>query len=89
VCIFLVSLGTGISNAGTVNASTKNTDCYLGLLYTMEDVAVYGYVTPLKVKIILALALSDAVIRDSEIIMVSKYKVALSLAYSNFCIPDM
>lgn len=43
------------------------TECYLGLLYTMEDVAVYGYITPLKVKIILALALSDAVVRDLEI----------------------
>lgn len=43
------------------------TECYLGLLYTMEDVAVYGYITPLKVKIILALALSDAIVRDLEI----------------------
>jgi hypothetical protein len=45
-------------------------DCYLGLLYAMEDVAVYGYITPLKVKIILALALSDSVVRDAEINMV-------------------
>jgi hypothetical protein len=36
----------------------------------MEDVAVYGYITPLKVKIILALALSDSVVRDTEITMV-------------------
>jgi hypothetical protein len=36
----------------------------------MEDVAVYGYITPLKVKIVLALALSDSVVRDSEVIMV-------------------
>ncbi|GJJ07603.1 hypothetical protein Clacol_001806 [Clathrus columnatus] len=28
----------------------------------MEDLAVYGYVTPAKLKIIVALALSDAVI---------------------------
>lgn len=47
-------------------------DCYLGLLYAMEDVAVYGYITPLKVKIILALALSDSVVRDAEINMVSR-----------------
>jgi hypothetical protein len=33
----------------------------------MEDVAVYGYITPLKVKIVLALALSDTVVRDVEI----------------------
>jgi hypothetical protein len=36
----------------------------------MEDVAVYGYITPLKVKIVLALALSDSVVRDVEINMV-------------------
>lgn len=36
----------------------------------MEDVAVYGYMTPLRVKIVLALALSDSVVKDAEIIMV-------------------
>jgi hypothetical protein len=36
----------------------------------MEDVAVYGYITPLKVKIVLALALSDSVVMDVEVIMV-------------------
>ena len=33
----------------------------------MEDVVVYGYLTPLRVKIILALALTDAVVRDKDI----------------------
>ncbi len=37
----------------------------------MEDVAVYGYITPLKVKIILALALTDSVVKDLDIITVS------------------
>ncbi|KAJ3894645.1 trafficking protein particle complex 2 [Lentinula edodes] len=31
------------------SASSKSSECYLGLLYSMEDVAVYGYITPLKV----------------------------------------
>lgn len=53
-------------------------DCYLGLLYSMEDVAVYGYITPLKVKIVLALALSDAVVKDVEVIMLFK---AMHMAY--------
>ena len=35
----------------------------------MEDVAVYGYITPLKTKIVLALGLTDSVIRDADIIM--------------------
>lgn len=56
----------------TVSAATaaKSTDCYLGLLF-VEDVAVYGFMTPLKAKIIIALELSDQVVRESDIIAVS------------------
>jgi len=39
---------------------------------------VYGYVTPLKLKIVLALALTDAVVRDANIISIFK---ALHWAY--------
>jgi len=59
-------------------ATTKSTECYLGLLYTMEDVAVYGFLTPLKVKIILAVALSDTVVRDADVITIFR---ALHTAY--------
>jgi hypothetical protein len=31
---------------------------------------VYGYVTPLKLKIVLALTLTDAIVRDADIISV-------------------
>ncbi|KAG5724494.1 Trafficking protein particle complex subunit 2-like protein [Termitomyces sp. T112] len=61
-----------------VNAGGKAMDCYLGLLYAMEDVAVYGYITPLKVKIVIALALSDSVVKDVEVVMIFK---ALHMAY--------
>jgi hypothetical protein len=54
----------------TAGTTGKPTDGYLGLLYAMDDVAAYGYVTPPKVKIVLALALTDAVVRDAEVIMV-------------------
>jgi hypothetical protein len=54
-----------------VTAAGKACDCYLGLLFTMEDVAVYGYITPLKVKIIVALPLTDSVVKDVEITAVS------------------
>ena len=56
-----------------VSAAGKSCDCYLGLLFTMEDVAVYGYITPLKIKIIVAIQLSDSVVKDVEIISVSLY----------------
>ncbi|KAK7691876.1 hypothetical protein QCA50_005280 [Cerrena zonata] len=62
-----------------VQAATafKSTDCYLGLLY-VEDVAVYGYMTPLKVKIIIALELSDSIVRDADVVTMFK---ALHTAY--------
>ncbi|KAF9483930.1 trafficking protein particle complex 2 [Pholiota conissans] len=61
-----------------VAAAGKAGDCYLGLLFSMEDVAVYGYITPLKVKIVIALPLSDMVVRDADIITIFK---ALHMAY--------
>jgi len=70
-----------IGNATTAN---KPMDGYLGLLYAMDDVAAYGYVTPLKVKIVMALALTDAVVRDTEVIMTFKaLHMALYQAVSN------
>ena len=63
----------------TANSGTKSNECYLGLLYAMEDVAVYGYITPLKVKIVLALALSDGVVRDVEIATVTFYLLCVPL----------
>jgi len=50
----------------------RSVECYLGLLYVIEDVAVYGYITPTKTKIILVLALSDAVVKDAEVITMMK-----------------
>jgi hypothetical protein len=61
-----------------VLAAGKACDCYLGLLFSMEDVAVYGYITPLKIKIVIALPLSDSVVRDVETTMIFK---ALHMAY--------
>ncbi|KAF7301651.1 hypothetical protein MIND_00730600 [Mycena indigotica] len=57
--------------------TTDNTS-YLGLLYAIEDVAVYGYTTPLKLKIVMCLALSDSVVRDVEVSTIFK---ALHMAY--------
>jgi len=62
--------GTNLRSFQIVLAAGKACDCYLGLLFSMEDVAVYGYITPLKVKIVIALPLSDSVVRDIETTMV-------------------
>lgn len=37
----------------------------------MEDLAVYGYVTPMKLKIVIAIALADTVVRDTDVVLVS------------------
>lgn len=51
--------------------AAKFNECYFGFLYTMEDTAVYGYMTPTRIKIVVALELADAVVRDADIISVS------------------
>ena len=73
----------GNTNQGSriVTAGGKNCECYLGLLFAMEDVAVYGYITPLKVKIVIALPLTDSVVRDAEITMVTIF--SLEIIHSN------
>ncbi|GAA5948053.1 hypothetical protein JCM3765_007086 [Sporobolomyces pararoseus] len=47
--------------------AAKTTESYLGLLYAMEDYAVYGYQTNTRVKFVVILALADAVIRDVDV----------------------
>ncbi|KZS94141.1 Sedlin [Sistotremastrum niveocremeum HHB9708] len=61
-----------------VGPHVKSTESYLGLLYAMEDVAVYGYITATKVKIVAVLVLSDSIVRDAEVITIFK---ALHVAY--------
>ncbi|KAG8982281.1 hypothetical protein FRB94_008933 [Tulasnella sp. JGI-2019a] len=59
-------------------SATKGGECYLGHLYSMEDLAVYGWVAPSKLKIVVALALTDNVVKDKEVVTIFK---ALHLAY--------
>ncbi|THH17435.1 hypothetical protein EW146_g3374 [Bondarzewia mesenterica] len=63
------------SLSSQIAAAPKAAESYLGFLYSMEDVAVYAYVTPVKVKIIIALTLSDAVVRDADMISVRLHSV--------------
>ncbi|GAA5820685.1 hypothetical protein JCM10212_000455 [Sporobolomyces blumeae] len=47
--------------------AAKTTEAYLGLLYAMEDYAVYGYQTNTRIKFVVVLGLADAVIRDVDV----------------------
>lgn len=49
------------------SSSGNSTDAYLGLLYALEDTAVYGYVTSSKIKFIVALGMTEIAIRESEL----------------------
>ncbi|KAH9251242.1 hypothetical protein BASA81_010938 [Batrachochytrium salamandrivorans] len=46
---------------------SKSFDLYLGLLYIMEDLAVFGYMTNTRIKFVLMVASTDAAIKDQEI----------------------
>ncbi|KAH7914312.1 trafficking protein particle complex 2 [Hygrophoropsis aurantiaca] len=74
----------GNTAGGDAKSNPSSNECYLGLLYAMDDVAAYGYITPLKVKIVIALALTDSVVRDAELISAFKaLHMALYHAVSN------
>ncbi|GAA5975989.1 hypothetical protein JCM11641_002861 [Rhodosporidiobolus odoratus] len=47
--------------------AAKTTESYLGLLYGLEDYAVYGYQTNTRLKFVVVLALADAVVRDVDV----------------------
>jgi hypothetical protein len=47
--------------------NTKSTELYLGLLSSLEDMAVYGYVTDTKTKFMLQIALQDTTIKDQDV----------------------
>ncbi|ORX39767.1 Sedlin, N-terminal conserved region-domain-containing protein [Kockovaella imperatae] len=49
---------------------TKPADSYLGLLFCMEDMAFYGFQTTTKLRMILSVALVDAMIKDGDIISI-------------------
>ncbi|KAJ3149480.1 Trafficking protein particle complex subunit 2-like protein [Geranomyces variabilis] len=47
-------------------STTKHADQYLGLLYALEELAVFGYITNTRVKFIVVTSLTDAAIKDQE-----------------------
>ncbi|RSH91241.1 hypothetical protein EHS25_009540 [Saitozyma podzolica] len=49
---------------------TKPADSYLGLLFCMEDMAFYGFQTTTKLRMVLSIALVDAMIKDADIVAV-------------------
>lgn len=51
----------------------KAQDMYLGVLFSMEDLSVYGYMTNTKVKFITVLTVPDVIIKDLDMKNVSPF----------------
>lgn len=58
-----------------VSANSKSSECYLGLLYALDDVAVYGYTTPTRLKLVIAFTTTDSLIKDSEVSLVGRRRL--------------
>ncbi|KAJ3288794.1 Trafficking protein particle complex subunit 2-like protein [Blyttiomyces sp. JEL0837] len=73
-----------------VTAGTKNTDLYLGLLYAMADLAVYGYMTNTKVKFIVVITVAETSVKDIEMRNVFRriHNAYVNLASNPFWDPD-
>ncbi|KAG4104693.1 Sedlin [Neocallimastix lanati (nom. inval.)] len=69
---------------------SKYNDSYLGLLYIMEDLAVYGYLTNTKIKIIIILTISINPVKDMEMKQIFRkvHNVYSNLISNPFYDPD-
>ncbi|ORZ11135.1 Sedlin [Absidia repens] len=68
-----------------VTNGPKQHELYLGLLYAMEDLAVYGYMTNTKVKFVVVVSVTDGVIRDAD--MKAIFNKIHQAYVSNVCNP--
>ncbi|WVQ71547.1 hypothetical protein IAR50_001086 [Cryptococcus sp. DSM 104548] len=65
------------------SSPTKPADSYLGLLFCMEDMAFYGFQTPTKLRMVLSVALVDAMIKDADIVAIFRAVHHLVLSTTN------
>ncbi|PWN27687.1 hypothetical protein BDZ90DRAFT_279466 [Jaminaea rosea] len=66
-------------------AGNRASEQYLGLLLTLEDVAVYGFQTSTRVKFLVMITISDAIVRDLDLITIFR---AMHTSYlSHICNP--
>ncbi|KAJ1926298.1 hypothetical protein IWQ60_003918 [Tieghemiomyces parasiticus] len=51
---------------GPVAPGVKSLDMYLGLLQTVGDLAVYGYVTNTRIKVVVVITIPETIVKDIE-----------------------
>ncbi|OCF39458.1 hypothetical protein I317_06731 [Kwoniella heveanensis CBS 569] len=65
---------------------TKPAESYLGLLFCMEDMAFYGFQTTTKLRMVLSIALVDAMIKDADIVAIFRavHNLLLTTSHNPF-----
>lgn len=63
-------------------ASRANAEQYLGLLYTLEDLAIYGFQTCTRLRFLIMLSLTDHAVRDIDMLTLFRAVYTSYLKYS-------
>ncbi|SPO27065.1 uncharacterized protein UTRI_10524_B [Ustilago trichophora] len=66
----------------SASSSRTNAEQYLGLLYTLEDLAIYGFQSCTRLRFLLMLSLTDHAVRDIDMLTLFKAVYSAWLKYS-------
>lgn len=67
----------------SASSSRTNAEQYLGLLYTLEDLAIYGFQTCTRLRFLLMLSLTDHAVRDIDMLTLFRAVYTNYLKYSS------
>ncbi|SJX62543.1 uncharacterized protein SRS1_13390 [Sporisorium reilianum f. sp. reilianum] len=70
------------ASSSSSSASRANSEQYLGLLYTLEDLAIYGFQTCTRLRFLLMLSLADHAVRDIDMLTLFRAVFTSYLQYS-------
>ncbi|KAL3900994.1 MAG: hypothetical protein SGCHY_000935 [Lobulomycetales sp.] len=69
---FLCHTACDVFDTAVASATVAAGSGYLGLLYSLEDLAIFGYRTNTRAKLLIVTLVSDRIIKDADV--VSKFK---------------
>ena len=73
---------SGLNPTSSASASRTSSEQYLGLLYTLEDVAIYGFQTCTRLRLLFMLSLTDHAVRDIDMLTLFRAVYTSYLKYS-------
>lgn len=65
---YFAHAGLDVMDERSSPSGQKTVEQYLGLLYTLEDLAIYGFQTSTRLRFLLMMTLTDHVVRDLDIL---------------------